>query len=101
MPDITNTRNRTVKRRHSLSPMVAVDGCLYCPHAGSDHQGQAYMVRREGRKYRKYRKYVVHAIFCRACAAAKATGQVACWQMPERVYRNFSRYGVEVPAQVD
>ena len=98
MPYITNTRNRTVKRCNSLSPMVAVDGCLYCPHAGSAHHGQAYMVRREGRKYRKY---VVHAIFCRACAVAKATGQVSCWQMPERVYRNFSRYGVEVPAQVD
>ena len=93
MPDIARSRDRALERVNPLSPMVARDGCLFCPHQAADHTGEANAVRREGRKYRKY---VTHAIFCQGCAPEKATDQAACWQMPERVYRNFTRYGVQV-----
>ena len=92
MTDITNNQRKPVERVNPFSPIVTPDGCLYCLHQATDHSGPAYGVRLEGRKYRKN---VVYAIFCHACAAEKFTKQVACWQMPEGVYRNFSRYGVQ------
>ncbi len=93
MPDITYAVSSPVKRRNPFAPIAEAESCLYCPHKAASHTGTAYAVRIEGRKYRKL---IVHAIFCQACAAEKSTGQVACWQMPERVYRNFTRYGVEI-----
>ena len=48
------------------------------------------------RKGRKNRRFVLHAIFCKACASEKGAAQAGCWQMPGRVYRNFSEYGIEL-----
>ena len=93
MPDITNEDAPALRRVHPFVPIVSSRGCLYCPHSVLDHEGLAQPVRIKGRKNRKY---VLQALFCCACAAEKSTGQVVCWQMPERVYRNFSRYGLQV-----
>ena len=93
MPDMTNEKAPILRRLHPFAPIATSKGCLFCSHGVPDHEGSVYPVRIEGRKNRKY---VLHAVFCHACAEDKATGQVACWQMPERVYRNFSRYGVDI-----
>ena len=93
MPDIADKELLTMRRVHPFRPVVTSRGCLFCRHTMEDHTGEAIGVLREGRKYRKY---VLHAVFCHACAAEKRTEQATCWQMPERVYHNFSRYGVEV-----
>ena len=93
MPDITDEERLSMQRVNPFRPVVTRPGCLFCSHHEEDHTGMAIGVRREGRKYRRF---VLHAVFCHACAAEKCTAQVTCWQMPERVYLNFSRYGVEV-----
>ena len=93
MPDITDNEPASMKRLHPFRPVVTARGCLFCRHQVDDHTGTALGVRLEGREYRRY---VLCAAFCHACSAEKATEQVTCWQMPERVYVNFSRYGVEV-----
>jgi len=93
MPDITNKKLMERKRLRPFYPIATEKGCLYCPHRDREHKGKAIGVRREGKKNRRF---VLHAIFCEACASEKGAAQVACWQMPERVYRNFSMYGVEL-----
>ena len=93
MPDITNERLQVEKRLRPFRPIATEKGCLFCPHQDLEHTGKAIGVRREGRKNRRF---VLHAVLCEACALEKGTTQVACWQMPERVYHNFSGYGVEL-----
>ena len=93
MPDITDEERLSMRRVHPFRPVVTGRGCLFCRHSMEDHSGNVIGVRREGRKYRRY---VLHAVFCHGCAAEKCTAQVTCGQMPERVYLNFSKYGVEV-----
>ena len=93
MPDIANENVPVLRRLYPFRPIATSRGCLYCPHGVADHEGLVQPVRIEGRRNRKF---VLHALFCRACATDKDTSQVACWQMPERVYRNFNKYGVEV-----
>ena len=93
MPDITDEERLSMQRVHPFRPVVTDRGCLFCRHPMEAHTGSAIGVSREGRKYRKF---VLHAVFCHACAAEKCTAQATCWQMPERVYLNFGKYGVEV-----
>ena len=93
MPDITNEKLQVKKRRRPFHPIATEKGCLFCPHRDREHTGKAIGVHREGRKNRRF---VLHAVFCDACALEKGATQVVCWQMPERVYRNFSGYGVEL-----
>ena len=93
MPDITNEKLVVHKRLHPFQPIATEKGCLFCPHRDREHMGQAIGVRRQGRKNRRF---VLHAVFCEACASEKGVTQVVCWQMPQRVYQNFSGYGVEL-----
>ena len=92
MPDITQQKAHGKEAAAPLLSHSCRERLTLLSPRGPGAYGKSH---RDAAGGKNNRPYVLHAIFCQTCAPEKGTTQVGCWQMPERVYRNFSEYGVE------